>query len=120
MSGRMITIDKLTLVRLVGIRETWHRLFAKCQLKVAAYKVTHVCRDDQLYAVLKAGINGVIRGVQYIWEVNPTKEKWVFFYLLTRITRLTISIKLEWCGRSAIYGHLELVLFLTAIVTTPL
>ena len=81
------------------------------------YKPNHTCRDDQLYSGLKAVIDRVLHGVQYIWEANSTDEK-LIFYLLTRITRLTRPIESKYCGCSAIYGRLEIILFLTAIITT--
>ena len=80
---------------------------------------THAFRDDQFYLGLKAVIDQEVHGVQSIWEANPNEEK-RYFYLLTRRTCLMISIKLECCGWSVIYECLELVLFLTAIVTTNL
>ena len=93
----------------MGVGEKWYRLFAKCVLKVTGSNATHTCRDDQLCAIFKEEIDGAVNGVQSIWEDNLTEENW-FFYLLTRIARLTISIEYECCGRFSIYGRLELVL----------
>ena len=59
-------------MRPVGVGETWCRLFAKCVLKVTVYDATHACRNDQLCAVLKYGIEGEVNGVQSIWEDNLT------------------------------------------------
>ena len=50
--------------------------FLKYALKFTGYEATHVCKDDQLFAVWKAGIDGMVNGVQYIWEANRTKENW--------------------------------------------
>ena len=36
------------------------------------------CQDDKLCSVLKAGIDGAIYGVQYIWDENLTTEEWRF------------------------------------------
>ena len=47
-----------------------HHLFAKTLIKVTGSEATHACRDDHLYVVLKAGIDGVVHGVQSIWEAN--------------------------------------------------
>ena len=35
-------------------------------------------QDDQLCAVLKAGIDGAVHGVQAIWDEKPTTEDWGF------------------------------------------
>ena len=35
------------------------------------------CQDDQLFARIKAGINGVVHGFQAIWNENSTTEDWV-------------------------------------------
>ena len=106
----LIALDNLPIVRPVGVGETWCHLFAKCVLKITVYDATHGCRDDQLCTVLKEGIDREVNGTQSIWGDDLTEEIWVF-YLLTRIMRLTRSIESECCGRSAIYGRLELVLF---------
>ena len=75
MSDRLIALDKLPGVRPVGVRETWRRIFEKCVLKVTGYEATHTCRDDQLCTGSKAGIDGAVHGVIYIWEDNSTDEK---------------------------------------------
>ena len=36
------------------------------------------CQDDQLCAVIKAGIDGAIHGVQDLWHKNSSTEEWVF------------------------------------------
>ena len=48
MSSRLIVLNKLLRVRLLGVGEMWCCLFAKCVLKVTEYDSTHACRDDQL------------------------------------------------------------------------
>ena len=110
MPGCLVSLDKLNGVRRVGVGEKCYRLFAKCVLKVTGSNATHACRDDQICAILKEGIDGAVNGVQSIWEDNLTEENWVL-YLLTRIAHLTRSIEYECCGQSAIYGRLELFLF---------
>ena len=75
MSGFLIKLDKFPGVRLVGVGETWHHLFEKYVLKVMGYESTHSCRDDQIYAGLKAGIDGAVHGVHYILKTNSTLKK---------------------------------------------
>ena len=82
MSVCLIALDKLPGVRPVGVGETWRQLFAKCVLKVTGPEDTHTCKDDQLCAVLKVGINGTVHGVQSIWDANSTKENWGFYLLM--------------------------------------
>ena len=36
------------------------------------------CQDDQMCAVLKSGIDGVIHGAQDLWDEKPTTENWGF------------------------------------------
>ena len=78
MSGRLIALDKQPGVRPVGVGETWRRLFAKIVLKVTGPEATMTCQGDQLCAGLKAGIDGVIHGVQALWDENSTTENWGF------------------------------------------
>ena len=110
MSGRLISFDKLPGVRPVGVWENWHRLFAKCIMKVMGYEATHACKDDQFYAGLNVVIDGAVHGVQSIWDDNSTKENGGF-NLLTQRTPLMRLIESGCCGRFAIYGRLEIVLF---------
>ena len=37
------------------------------------------CQDDQLCSGIKAGINGVVHGVQALWDKNLSTEEWIFF-----------------------------------------
>ena len=48
MLGRLIAVVKQPYVRLVGVGETWRRLFAKIVLKVTGPESTMACHDDQL------------------------------------------------------------------------
>ena len=74
MYGRLITLDKQTDVCLVGIRENWKHIFAKCVLKFTGYKVTNACLDEQICDGLKAGIDRAIHRILDIWDVNSSKE----------------------------------------------
>ena len=76
MPGRLIVLDKQPAVRLVGIVEIWRRLFSNIVLKFTGPEETIAYQDEQLCAVLKAGIDGTFHGVQYIWDKNSTMEDW--------------------------------------------
>ena len=67
MSTRIIVLDKQPGVHLFGVGETWWHILANILLKVTGTEATMACQDDQLCAGLKAGIDGVIHGVQDIW-----------------------------------------------------
>ena len=74
MYGRMIFLDKQPGVRPVGVGETWRHIFANIVLKVNVLEATMACQDDQLCDGLKAGIDGAIHGVKYIWDENSSTE----------------------------------------------
>ena len=74
----LIVLDKQPGMYLVGVGETWHRLFANIVIKVMGPETTMACQDDQLCAGLKAGIDGEVHGVQAIWDENPTTKDWEF------------------------------------------
>ena len=78
MPSQLIALDKLTRVSRVGIRETWRQRFAKCVLKVTLPEATHVCKDENICAVLKAGIYWKVQRFQSIWDTNSTKENCSF------------------------------------------
>ena len=42
--------------------------FAKIVLQVTGPEATMECQDEQLCAILKAGIDGAINGVQALWR----------------------------------------------------
>ena len=66
MSGRLIILDKLPGVRLMGVGETWRHLFSKCVLKVTGYEATYACKDEHICTGLKAVIDGAVHRVQYV------------------------------------------------------
>ena len=39
---------------------------------------THTCYYDQLFMGFKIEIDGVVHGVQYIWDANYIEENWGF------------------------------------------
>ena len=59
MSGRLIALEKHPGVHPVGVGETRRRLFSKTVVNVTGPEANISWQDDQLYAILKAGINGL-------------------------------------------------------------
>ena len=86
MFGRLIALDKQPGVCLVGVGETWKRLFSNIVLKVTVPKAAMACQDDHLCAGLKAKIDGAAHGVQDIWDENTTTEDWVFLIVDANIS----------------------------------
>ena len=96
-SGRLIELYKITVVRLVGVRENCHRRFANCVLNVKGSEATHTFKYDQLRAVLKAGISGAVHGVKFIWDANSTEENWYFLLVDAKNTLNKINcIRMLW------------------------
>ena len=83
-SNLLIALGKLPSVRLVGIGETRHQLFAKCVLKVTRPEATHAYEHDQICAGVKAVIDEVVHTVQYIWDANSTEENYIFLLVDTK------------------------------------
>ena len=81
MSGRLIVLYKQPGVCLFRVGETWRRLFSKCVLRATVPESTNACQDDQLYAGLKAGIDGTVHGVQEIWDTKLTSKDWGFLII---------------------------------------
>ena len=77
---------------------------------VTGPEAAHAGKDAHLCAGLNSVIKGLVHRVQYIWDVNSTKEN-CLFNLLMQITPLTILIESECCGRSIIYDCMDIVLF---------
>ena len=48
-------------------------------LKSTGPEATMKCQGDHMCAGLKAGIDGVIHGVQALYDENSTLEDWEFF-----------------------------------------
>ena len=84
MLGRLIALGKQPGVHLVGVGESWWRLFAKIVLKVAGTEATMACWDEQLCAGLKVRIDGAIHRVQALWDENSTTEDWGFLLVDTK------------------------------------
>ena len=79
MPGRLITLDKQPIMRLVGVGETWRCIFSKIFLKVAGTEATMACQDVHMCSGIKVGIGGAVHRVQDIWYKNLTTEDWGFF-----------------------------------------
>ena len=47
--------------------------FSKCVLKFTGTEATHACKDDHIFVVFNAVINGEVRNVQYVWYSNSNK-----------------------------------------------
>ena len=90
-SDYLIALDKQPGVHIIVVGETWRLLFVKCVLRVTGPESTKVCQDEHICARLKAGIDGAIHGVQFIWDNKLTTEDWGFVIVDTK-TLLTISI----------------------------
>ena len=75
MLGRVIVLDKQPGVGLVGLGGKRWRIFSKIMLNVTGTEAIMACQDDQLHAILKAGTNGAIHGVQALWDENATTKK---------------------------------------------
>ena len=78
MSGRILAIYKQPDVRQKDVGKPWRRLFAECLMKFTGPETINACQDDEICAVLKAGIDGAVQGVQAIWDNNLSTDGWVF------------------------------------------
>ena len=58
----------------MGVGEMWCQIFAKYVLQVPGYEATYACKDGQLCAGFKDGINGAVHGVKSIWGANTTSR----------------------------------------------
>ena len=67
MIGRLITLKKSPGVRLVGIRETWRQMMAKCLLWVTGKEDKAACGTKQLAGGVDAGIEGGIHSIRVLW-----------------------------------------------------
>ena len=104
MSYRLIALDKQNGMRPVGVRETWGRLFTKILIKVTGPEATMACKDNQLCAGPKVGIDGAVHEVQAIWDEKLTTEDWGFLIVDAK-TRSTVSTESELCGKSVTHLH---------------
>jgi hypothetical protein len=71
MACRLVALDKSPGVRPVGIGEVYHRLMAKCLLKVVGHQVTDAAGNLNLCANLPAGIEGAIHTVRQATGAPP-------------------------------------------------
>ena len=84
MSGRLIVLGKQPGVCPVRVRKSWRRIFDKIVIKVTGSEYTMACQDDQLYARIKAVIDGTFHRVQYFWNKKSTTEDWGFLLVDTK------------------------------------
>ena len=56
MSGRLISLDKQSEFRPVGVGETWQRLMLKCVLGITGQDSKAACGTEQLAGGVEAGI----------------------------------------------------------------
>ena len=61
----------------------WHIFNLPMYLKVFVSGDNHACRDDQLCASLKVGINGAVHGALNLFGKLIQPRQNGFFYLLT-------------------------------------
>ena len=80
-TGRMIALDKSTLIRPVGIGETWRRLLAKCLLRVLGQEAKAACGTEQLTGGVEAGIEGAIHATHLQWAQHSHNEDWGFLLI---------------------------------------
>ena len=81
MSGRLIALDKQTVIRPVRVGETWRRMMVKCLLRVAGTEAKAACGMTQLAGGLEAGIKGAIHAMRVLWEEHKTEEDWGFLLI---------------------------------------
>ena len=72
-------------------------------LRVTGPEATNACQDDYLCAGSKAGIDGAIQGVQFIWDANSSTEYWGLLLVdsknaLNKINKIGIlwTVRLLW------------------------
>ena len=81
MSYKLIALDKHLEVRLVSVEETLIHLFEKSVLKVMGPEDTNTFQDNPLCDGIKSVIDGVVHGVQVIWDDNSSMENWDFILM---------------------------------------
>ena len=94
MSGLIIAIYKQPGVRQKYVGKLWRRLFAKCVMKFTGPEDINACKDDNICAGIKAGIDGSVQGVQAIWGANLSMENWIFYSWMHKTLSMR-SITLE-------------------------
>ena len=84
MSGRLIVLDKSSVIIPIGIGETWRRLLAKCLLRVTGQEAKAACGTEQLAGGVEAGIEGVIHAARLQWTQHSQEEEWQFLLIDAR------------------------------------
>ena len=75
MSGQLIALDKSPGIRPVRISETWHRLLAKCLLRVTGQEAKADCGTEQLAGGVEAEIEGAIHAARLQWKQHSQEEE---------------------------------------------
>ena len=84
MSCQFIALDKLPRVRPIGIGKTRRHLFAESILLVAGDDAHQACGINQLYADLKAKIEGGIHAVIKFWTEHNADNMTGFLLINAR------------------------------------
>ena len=74
-----MALEKRPGILLIGIGKIWHRLLAKCVLKVADAEAKDAYGNMQLCAGLEAGIEGAVHVAPVFFAEKKDKEEWRFF-----------------------------------------
>ena len=64
--------------------ETWHRLIAKCLLKVAGPESKSACDTTQLAGGLENRIKGAIHAMRVLFKEHRKEEDWGFLLIEAR------------------------------------
>ena len=64
MYGHLIALHKQTGVHLVGVGETWRRLFVKVLVRVTGPEAASACKDEQMCAYSKRELTAHSTGLK--------------------------------------------------------
>ena len=84
MSGRLITLDKQSGVRLFDVGENRRCLFSKCVLRVTVPVSNSVFQYVRIYEGLKAAIDVSVHGVSASCDTKSATENWGFLLVYAK------------------------------------
>jgi len=84
MSGHLTALDKNPGVRLIGMGESWRRLFAKCLLVVAGKDAADECGIDNLSGGISADIDAAVHSANEVVDGNYETVNWGFILVDAR------------------------------------